>query len=88
MINQVFDRLKTIEANSDFTAYVVGGWVRDYLFGIASEDIDISTNASVSDIIEIFPKALTKVTRHGSYKLIFSSTEEDYDGGKISCRKL
>ena len=35
--------LEQIEANG-FEAYIIGGYVRDYLLGIESSDIDICTN--------------------------------------------
>lgn len=37
-----------------FECYIVGGYVRDYLLGYNSKDIDICTNAKVEDIIKIF----------------------------------
>lgn len=38
-----------------FEAYAVGGYVRDYLLGIKSTDIDICTNALPKDLHKIFP---------------------------------
>ena len=35
-------------------AYIVGGFVRDYLLGIESNDIDITTNATPKELQEIF----------------------------------
>ena len=40
--------------NNGYEAYVVGGYVRDYLLGIHSIDVDICTNALPKDIIKIF----------------------------------
>ena len=37
-----------------YKAYIVGGFVRDYLLGIESNDIDICTNATPKEIKEIF----------------------------------
>lgn len=37
-----------------FECYIVGGYVRDYLLGYDSKDIDICTNAKIEDIIRIF----------------------------------
>lgn len=50
---EVRDILKRIEEKG-FEAYIVGGYVRDSLLGIASHDIDICTNAKVKDILDIF----------------------------------
>ena len=41
-----------------YTAYFAGGWVRDYLMGHPSEDIDIATDAPPEKIIDLFPKTL------------------------------
>ncbi len=45
--------LKKIESNG-FEAYIVGGFVRDYLLKIDSNDIDITTSASIGDLQKIF----------------------------------
>lgn len=47
--------LTKIEANG-FEAFVVGGYVRDYLLGIKSSDVDICTNALPKDLHQIFPQ--------------------------------
>jgi len=41
-----------------FIAYFAGGWVRDFLMGHPSDDIDIATEASVNEIQKIFPKTI------------------------------
>jgi len=46
--------LKKIEDNG-FEAYLVGGFVRDYLIGIKSLDVDICTNALPKELHKIFP---------------------------------
>ncbi len=37
-----------------FESYIVGGYVRDYLLGRETHDVDICTNASIDDLIRIF----------------------------------
>ncbi len=37
-----------------YEAYIVGGYVRDYLLGIPSNDVDICTNAPIDKIMKIF----------------------------------
>lgn len=39
-------------------AYFAGGWVRDFLMGARSDDIDIATSASVEQIQALFPKTI------------------------------
>ncbi len=45
--------IKKIESIG-FNAYIVGGFVRDYLLKIDSNDIDITTNANIEDLKTIF----------------------------------
>ena len=45
--------LKKIEEHG-FKAYIVGGFVRDYLLGRESLDVDIATDATPMDIKQIF----------------------------------
>jgi poly(A) polymerase len=47
----------TLKENG-FLAYYAGGWVRDLLLQIPSEDIDIATNAPPSKIVSLFPKTI------------------------------
>lgn len=41
----------------NYKAFIVGGCVRDLLYGFTPKDFDISTNASTKDIKRIFPKS-------------------------------
>lgn len=63
--------------NSGFEAYIVGGYVRDYLLGLKSYDIDICTNASVSDLIRIFGDRGSANEKYFSYHLV--KGEYNYD---------
>ena len=53
MLDNALKVLKEINDNG-YIAYIVGGYVRDYLLGIESNDIDICTNAKPKEIREIF----------------------------------
>lgn len=39
-------------------AYFAGGWVRDYIMGHPSDDIDIATSASPEQILDLFPRTI------------------------------
>lgn len=41
-----------------YTAYFAGGWVRDYMMGHPSEDIDIATNAPPEKVLSLFPRTI------------------------------
>lgn len=45
--------LKELNDNG-YEAYIVGGYVRDYLLGINAYDVDICTNAPIEKIMKIF----------------------------------
>lgn len=50
-------KVLNILADNSYEAYIVGGFVRDYIMGVKSNDVDITTNAKPKDLIKIFPKA-------------------------------
>ena len=49
-----------------FIAYIVGGFVRDSLLNIKSNDVDITTNASPKEIKEIFKNCEIKSDSYGA----------------------
>lgn len=53
MDKNIIKLLKLIE-NQDYRAYVVGGYVRDYLLGRISYDIDIATDMPLNKLKNIF----------------------------------
>lgn len=67
--------LKKIESNG-YEAYIVGGYVRDYILHIPTTDVDICTNALPKDILRIFD--IKK--ENGSYGSIKITTKKyNYD---------
>ena len=72
MLNAALKFLKTIEDNG-YEAYIVGGFVRDYLLGIESNDIDICTNARPSDIRKIFKDNCLPNQEYGSVVVIIKN---------------
>lgn len=60
--------LNEIEKNG-FEAYIVGGYVRDYLLGIKSTDVDICTNALPKNLIEIFNSNNMSNSEYGCFKI-------------------
>ena len=64
MNNNIKKILNKLEKDG-FEAYVVGGYVRDYLLNITSYDVDICTNALPKDIIKVF-KIKKGVSNYGS----------------------
>ena len=60
-----------------YEAYLVGGFVRDYLLGTEGKDIDITTNALPQKVQELFPSNFSK-------SLLFTSSfrlDETLDSG-------
>ena len=62
MNNSIKKILNKLEKNG-FEAYVVGGYVRDYLLNITSYDVDICTNAKPKELIKIFDRDLNPNTK-------------------------
>jgi poly(A) polymerase len=60
-MTDAFSHAKTIVTRlvrQGFIAYFAGGWVRDFVMGHPSEDIDIATNASPAEIMDLFPQTV------------------------------
>ncbi len=73
--------LKVIE-NKGYKAYIVGGFVRDYLMGITSKDIDVTTNATPKEVASIFSnikfqKQINDEDNYGSVRVIYKNTYFD-----------
>lgn len=64
--------LKLLKQLTDcsYKAYIVGGFVRDHLLGIESNDIDITTNATPKEIKEIFDDSCLPNEDYGSVTVI------------------
>lgn len=60
--------LKKINDNG-FEAYLVGGFVRDYLLGIKTNDVDICTNALPKDLYKLFPNSNNNSNNYGGFNL-------------------
>ena len=65
MLDVALKLLKEINSHS-YKAYIVGGFVRDYLLGIESKDIDITTNATPKQLKEIFEDSCLPNEEYGS----------------------
>jgi len=70
MLKKALEFLKIVEDNG-YEAYIVGGYVRDYILGIKSSDIDICTNAKPADIKNIFEDAIVQAEQYGSVTVIY-----------------
>ena len=78
-------------ADAGHTAYFAGGWVRDYLMKIPSDDIDIATTASTDQISELFEKTIPVGLNFGVVIVVFDDhqfevatfrTDRDYIDGR------
>ena len=64
--------LLNIFRKSGFEAYIVGGFVRDFILGKESVDIDISTSATPKEIEKIFKGKTSKSTKEAYGSIIVS----------------
>ncbi len=67
----VSDVLNRLEENG-FSAYVVGGCVRDYLLGRPINDFDVSTSALPEEMLEIFKdyRTVNNGIKHGTVAVV------------------
>lgn len=71
MNNSVFDVLKILNKHG-FEAYLVGGYPRDMLLNIKSDDYDICTNAKPEELLKIF-KQNVLANNYGSLKINYNN---------------
>ena len=76
MDKSIIKILSLIEDNG-FEAYVVGGYVRDFLLSKDTKDIDICTNARVVDLVEIFKEYNPSSNNYGAVKLTYDDFKFD-----------
>ena len=67
MLETSIEVLNKIEEHN-YKAYIVGGFVRDFLLNIPSIDVDICTNATPKELLEIFENAIPN-EEYGSVRL-------------------
>lgn len=65
MLEKALKLIKELTEHN-YKAYIVGGFVRDYLLGIESLDIDVCTNATPREIKEVFPEGFLPTEDYGS----------------------
>ena len=68
MLKEALKLLNQFEENG-YKAYIVGGFVRDYVLGINSKDVDIATSATPKEIMEMFPNSVLPKEEYGSVTL-------------------
>ena len=73
MYNKAIEILN-IFSQHGYEAYIVGGFPRDKLLGIKTNDIDICTNAKPKDIMEIFDTDKVNDIKYGSIRVIYKGS--------------
>ena len=69
MLDVALKLLKELTSHS-YKAYIVGGFVRDYVLNIESNDIDITTNATPKQIKEVFEDSCLPNEDYGSVTVV------------------
>ncbi len=69
MLDIALKLLKEITSRG-YKAYIVGGFVRDYILDVKSNDVDITTNATPKEIKEIFEDSFLPSDDYGSVTVI------------------
>lgn len=84
-------KIVTTLQKAGYIAYFAGGWVRDFLLDLPSDDIDIATSASVEEIQALFPKTIPVgiafgiiivVEKGHSFEVATFRKENDYVDGR------
>lgn len=76
MEKKAFEVLKIFEENG-YEAYIVGGYVRDYILGRKTFDIDICTTATPKEIINIFDHVQISDFSYGSVNILYKKIKFD-----------
>ena len=76
MYNKVLSVLK-IFVNNGYDAYVVGGYPRDTLLGKKTIDIDICTNATPKDVVNLFEDTNISNVKYGFVSIIYKNIKFD-----------
>ena len=72
MYNKALEVLNIFN-NYGYVAYIVGGYPRDMILGIKTNDIDICTNAKPKEIINIFDTDSVSDNSYGSVRVIYKN---------------
>jgi tRNA nucleotidyltransferase (CCA-adding enzyme) len=67
-----------ILSQAGFQAFIVGGCVRDLLLGLIPKDWDITSDASPSQIIALFPKTYPTGLQHGTVTVSMGEGTENH----------
>ena len=70
-------KILTLIEDNGFEAYVVGGYVRDFLLNKETKDIDICTNARVVELMDIFKEYDASSNNYGAVKLTYNDFKFD-----------
>ncbi len=75
-----------------YEAYIVGGFVRDYLLGKTNSDIDIATNATPDIVKAMFKRTILTGIKHGTVTVIYNGAHYEIttyrtEGAYINNRK-
>ncbi len=89
--------VKTLQ-EAGYTAFYAGGWVRDFLLGKESDDIDIATSAHPEEVMRLFPHSIAVGVQFGVVRVriqghefevaTFRSDEQYIDGRRPSSISL
>lgn len=84
-IPQYVSNILTTLMQAGYTAYLVGGCVRDYLLGLQPQDYDIATSALPEQVMHLFPKTVPTGLQHGTVTILTpegACEVTTYRGGK------
>lgn len=57
--------------DNEYEVYIVGGFVRDYLLGRESGDIDLATSATPEEVVRLFKRTFLTGVKHGTVTVLW-----------------
>ncbi len=76
MEEKALDVLKILTSHG-YLAYIVGGFVRDYLLDRKTNDIDICTSATPKEILKLFDNVIVSDVEYGSVVVVYKGYKCD-----------
>ena len=77
-VSKKMSEIASVFFNAGFSAYLVGGAVRDWFLGKPCKDYDIATDAEPKEVQALFRKTIPTGIAHGTVTIL-------YKGEKIEC---
>lgn len=87
MLNKAKEIMQVLIDN-DYSAYLVGGCVRDFLIGISPKDYDIATNARPDEVERLFDRTIPTGKQYGTITVMIDNEPFEVTTYRKDCEYL